>query len=84
MPSKKLWKSGRNSLPRIFERAFLSHACSAAPSPPAPVFDFRGHFCHSARMETRAFGFRLSAPTAISYQLIVSFPWRNGLVLGGS
>jgi hypothetical protein len=35
--------------------------CSAAPSPPAPVFDFRAHFCHSAPMETHAFGFRLRA-----------------------
>jgi hypothetical protein len=24
-----------------------------------PVFDFRAHFCHSAPMETHAFGFRL-------------------------
>ena len=35
--------------------------CSAAPSPPAAVFDFRAHFCHSAPMETHAFGFRLRA-----------------------
>jgi hypothetical protein len=36
--------------------------CSAAPSPPAAaVFDFRAHFCHSAPMETHAFGFRLLA-----------------------
>ena len=35
--------------------------CSAAPSPPAPVFDFRAHSCHSAPMETHAFGFRLRA-----------------------
>ena len=26
-----------------------------------PVFDFRAHFCHSAPMETHAFGFRLRA-----------------------
>jgi hypothetical protein len=25
------------------------------------VFDFRAHFCHSAPMETHAFGFRLRA-----------------------
>ena len=35
--------------------------CSAAPSPPAAAFDFRAHFCHSAPMETHAFGFRLRA-----------------------
>ena len=36
--------------------------CSAAPSPPAAaVFDFRAHFCHSAPMETHAFGFTLRA-----------------------
>jgi hypothetical protein len=26
-----------------------------------PVFDFRAHFCHSAPMETHAFGFKLRA-----------------------
>jgi hypothetical protein len=28
---------------------------------PPPVFDFRAHFCHSAPMETHAFGFTLRA-----------------------
>ena len=36
--------------------------CSAAPSPPAAVCLTSGaHFCHSAPMETHAFGFRLRA-----------------------
>ena len=30
-------------------------------NPRKPVFDFRAHFCHSAPMETHAFGFRLPA-----------------------
>ena len=30
-------------------------------NPKKPVFDFRAHFCHSAPMETHAFGFRLRA-----------------------
>ena len=37
----------------------LSHSCAATPRPPAPVFDFRAHFSHSAPMETHAFGFTL-------------------------
>jgi hypothetical protein len=32
-----------------------------ARNPKKPVFDFRAHFCHSAPMETHAFGFRLRA-----------------------
>jgi hypothetical protein len=32
-------------------------------NPKRPVFDFRAHFCHSAPMETHAFGFRLRANT---------------------
>ena len=44
----------------------------ATPSPGA-VFDLRADFCHSAPMETHAFGFRLRANApegqkAISYQ----------------
>ena len=35
--------------------------CGRAPKPEKPVFDFRAHFCHSAPMETHAFGFRLPA-----------------------
>ncbi len=42
-------------------RVRLSHPLFSGPSPPAPVFDFRAHFCHSARMEAHAFGFRLRA-----------------------
>ena len=45
-------------------RVRLSHPLFSGPSPPAakkPVFDFRAHFCHSAPMETHAFGFRLRA-----------------------
>ena len=34
--------------------------CSAAPAL-RRQFDFRAHFCHSAPMETHAFGFRLRA-----------------------
>ena len=30
-------------------------------NPRKPVFDSRAHFCHSAPMETHAFGFRLRA-----------------------
>ena len=33
----------------------------APRNPKKPVFDFRAHFCHSAPMETHAFGFRLRA-----------------------
>ena len=41
-------------------RVRLSHPLFSGPSlpSPAPVFDFRAQFCHSALMETRAFGFR--------------------------
>ena len=51
-------------------------------------FDFRAHFCHSAPMETHAFGLRLRAkrpggPNAISYQstgnLKVRLILRSGL-----
>ena len=35
--------------------------CSAAPALRRRLFDFRAHFCHSAPMETHAFGFRLRA-----------------------
>ena len=35
--------------------------CDALRNPKKPVFDFRAHFCHSAPMETHAFGFRLRA-----------------------
>jgi hypothetical protein len=57
--------------------------CSAAPSHRAPVFDFRAHFCHSAPMETHAFGFRLRAkapegPKAISYQFHGGVPHAPG------
>ena len=42
--------------------------------PKKPVFDFRAHFCHSAPMETHAFGFRLrpNAPRAKNDFLSVS------------
>jgi hypothetical protein len=35
--------------------------CGLARNPKRPVFDFRAHFCHSAPMETHAFGFTLRA-----------------------
>ena len=43
-----------------------------------PVFDFRAHFCHSAPVETHAFGFRLraNAPEAKSDFLSVTHPVR--------
>ena len=34
---------------------------NAPRNPKRPVFDFRAHFCHSAPMETHAFGFTLRA-----------------------
>ena len=51
---------------------------TAAPSPPAAQLDFRAHFCHSAPMETHAFGFttpgqRPGGPKAISYQFKIDF-----------
>ena len=40
----------------------LSHPLFSGPQASGqPVFDFRAHFCHSAPMETHAFGFRLRA-----------------------
>ena len=40
----------------------LSHPLFSGPQPSGgSVFDFRAHFCHSAPMETHAFGFRLRA-----------------------
>ena len=36
-------------------------AAGAPRNPKKPVFDFRAHFCHSAPMETHAFGFTLRA-----------------------
>ena len=58
VPSSRRLK--RRAAPERASRA----PCSAAPSPPAAfpfLFDFRAHFCHSAPMETQAFGFRLRA-----------------------
>ena len=66
------WRSRQLKRPGAPKCASLT-PCSAAFSPPAPVFDFRAHFCHSAPMEMHAFGFRLRANApegqkAISYQ----------------
>jgi hypothetical protein len=47
----------RRAEPKRFIRVF--GFCN--PQPAAPVFDFRAHSCHSAPMETHAFGFRLPA-----------------------
>ena len=44
-----LYRSGMNK--KIGRNLELFTPCSAA-SPPAPVFDLRAHFCHSAPMET--------------------------------
>ena len=40
-------------------RRQLFRVAGAPRNPKKPVFDFRAHFCHSAPMETYAFGFRL-------------------------
>jgi hypothetical protein len=40
-----------------------------------PVFDFRVHFCHSASMETHAFGFRLR-PTPRRTEKRFPISWR--------
>ena len=42
-------------------RRQLFWVAGAPRNPKKPVFDFRAHFCHSAPMETHAFGFRLRA-----------------------
>jgi acyl-CoA-binding protein len=42
-------------------RVRLSHPLFSGPQPRAPLFDFRPHFCHSAPMETHAFGSRVRA-----------------------
>jgi hypothetical protein len=49
-----LWQEG------VRKHSSLSRPCSAARAPWRRV-DFRAHFCHSATMETHAFGFRLRA-----------------------
>ena len=63
------WQTGTRYDPELHAR-----------NPKKPVFDTRSHFCHSAPMETHAFGFRLRAnapegqkrfpisPKAIFYQ----------------
>ena len=61
----------RRTLPRRTGHGVLRHLkrpaapkcdsrtpCSAATNSPAPVFDFRAHFCHCIYIETHAFGFR--------------------------
>jgi hypothetical protein len=40
-------------------RRQLFRVVGAPRNPKKPVFDFRAHSCHSAPMETHAFGFRL-------------------------
>ena len=42
-------------------RRQLLRVADAPRNPKRPVFDFRAHSCHSAPMETHAFGFRLRA-----------------------
>ena len=49
------------STPKSRLRNSLSPPASTPRNPKKPVFDFRAHFCHSAPMETHAFGFRLRA-----------------------
>ena len=58
--TEPVWRSPPPETPAAPECASRT-PCSAAPSPPATVFDFRAHFCHSAPMETHAFSFRLPA-----------------------
>jgi len=42
-------------------RRQLFRVAGTPRNPKKPVFDFRAHFCHSAPIETHAFGFRLPA-----------------------
>ena len=57
-------------------RRQLFRVAGAPRNPKKPVFDFRAHFCHSAPMETHAFGFRLraNAPETKSNFLSVNAP----------
>ena len=66
-PPRLRHRTGR-CVPRQLKRSAAPECasrtpCSAAPAAlrRQPVFDFRAHFCHSAPMETHAFGFRLRA-----------------------
>jgi hypothetical protein len=63
-------------------RVRLSHPLFSGPALRRPVFDFQAHFCHSAPIETHAFGFRLpaSAPGAKSDFLSVT---GQTIVVGG-
>jgi hypothetical protein len=66
---------GRNDQVSLDEVERTSRTLFSGPHP-QPVFDFRAYFCHSAPMETHAFGFRLraNAPEGqkrFSYQSVV-------------
>src|ERR1700726_2976110 len=48
-------------------------ADSAAPRDPAPVFDFRAHFCHSAPMETITEAVH-ALPFGLAPSVVVAYP----------